>query len=903
MAGGAQVAGGWLAVAASPAIGSAGGRALRLRHVAALALPWLLAAGSGAVLAVAVSAAAFLRAELLAASTCPPAEWLAAAGAGAVLAGVAAAFACRPLWLLRTGALLATGSLVAMLSQGLLPAAVTLVLALVLLAVAIGVAAGGLLWMSGLPPQVAPRWPDRSATPVDDEALANAVAAFPRRRWLRRCGGALVLAAAAAALVATQLRWPSELWLQSLAHAVGSATELAALSSIAPASGMALPELPWLALWLPIVGVCWLGLLWHVRSAARAQGMPGRSAPGSAGRARVGCAVFAGALPGMVALVCLAITGGAPCRLEPPHSSLRFQVLASAGQHHVVYDRATQELQLQRGTELVLGEGPDRPHAELLATLVRSLVSPGDRVALLGLGSGRLPVRLQRATGDLLLDLIDARSEARSLLGMLQAEGPVLTGWREELPASRLRGFAGFLPALQSMLPASRQVVVLGEPLHQGSRWQVAFDVQQALRRIVGMGVVLQPLALDRAPPELVASLLVAAAAAHPWNAMFAVGHTAVLVSAVAEPCWPTAAAVAQWPADARWQAHAAHLDPSQDLPLACLGVVLSAPVGPVTLAAPSSIVAVNRNLLRRWLAPLPAVAAGPHSLLEYWRCREADLQAAERALGLAGTSGEDTALVGEAATVPAAALALAARFLPIGAPRAGLQAALGLADAQGVRLRNRELATRCAHALDPTFGAQRLPPSLRELPVPADPTGPLEDLARLPFGERMVAWCSGEQPRAVALRSRFPTAAARALVEALAQGPLPPAGMQALRELADPVVLAAAVAAVAARGEPLQALAFWRGDLPLPASLAAAYHADPAYREPLLLAVTGRRDAGSRELLAEGLVASEPRLRRVAAGVLRDTVGNTVDYDPDWPASQRLAAAERLRTLHNRTP
>jgi hypothetical protein len=845
------------------------------------ALPWLVAAGLGVAVAAAASAAALLRASMLAASSCPPEEWWGAVGVAVALAAAGAALAARPAWRLRVGTCLSLGCLTAILLHGVLPAAVGLALAVALVAVAVGLAAAAVCGMlaPGLP--AARRLP-RGAVASEDAAMAAAVAAFPRRQGWRRCVGALLLAGFAAAGVALYLRWPVGPLLPVVGSAASQPAELAHQQLV-------LPELPWLLLWLPPLGICWALLLGAGRWAARP--------PGSAWR----LACFAGALPALLCAVQFSILGGAAARLDPPRLDARWQVVAAAGLHHVVYDRASQELQLRRGDELLFGEGPDRPHAELLATLVHALAPHGGRVAVLGLGSGRLPSRLQRASDHLLLDLLDARSEAHSLLGLLQADGPVPTGWRAELPASRLRTFAGFLPALESLAPASRQAVVVGEPLHAGSGWQVVVEVQQALRRSVGSGLVLQPLALDRSPPALLAALLAAAAVAHPWNGLFAVGHTAVLVSAAAEPRWPTPAVVAQWPTEVRWLAHAAHLDPAQDLPLACLGVVLAAPVGPA--GASSSILWANRSLLRRWLAPLPGQVAGPHSLLEYWRAREADLQAAERTLGLAGTAGEDPAGAGEAATVPAAAQALAARFLPIGAPRAGLQAALGLTDAQGVRLRNRELATRCAHALDPTFGTQRLPPVLRDLPVPADPTGPLEDFSRLPFGERMVAWCSGEQPRAVALRARFPTAAARALVDALARGPLPPAAQQALRELADPVVLAAAAAAVAARGEPLQALAFWRGDLPLPDCLASAYHADPACREPLLLAVTGRRDAGSRELLAHGMAASEARLRRVAAGVLRDTVGGAIDYDPDWPASQRLAAAERLRTLHNRTP
>ncbi|MBL8749249.1 MAG: HEAT repeat domain-containing protein, partial [Planctomycetes bacterium] len=296
---------------------------------------------------------------------------------------------------------------------------------------------------------------------------------------------------------------------------------------------------------------------------------------------------------------------------------------------------------------------------------------------------------------------------------------------------------------------------------------------------------------------------------------------------------------------------------------------------------------------LRAWLEPLPAPepeAAG--SVLMRWLGRRAELRAAASAIAAMENSPADRAR----------AQALAAKFLHVGAPSAILQAALGLPDADGVTLVAPEQAALRAHAIDPTFFVA--PPAVFTGGTrPVADRGDLEDFAHLPAGERLATLCCGDTPLAVALRARFPSRCARVLLAAFARGPMPPAGVAALRELADPFVLAEAFRIAAARDARAEALAVWRGDLPLPAALPALCEADPALRPQVAAALGGRRDPGSLALLADFLESPSVEVRRAAASSLRATCGEAVPYDPDAPGSATKEAAERLRSLHNRKP
>jgi hypothetical protein len=230
------------------------------------------------------------------------------------------------------------------------------------------------------------------------------------------------------------------------------------------------------------------------------------------------------------------------------------------------------------------------------------------------------------------------------------------------------------------------------------------------------------------------------------------------------------------------------------------------------------------------------------------------------------------------------------------------LQAALGLPTPDGVTLRAPVLASRCAVAIDPTFFANT-PAVCASLPVPRSLVSALEDFADLPPAPRLAALASGDEPLAVALRARFPSRCARALVAELAAAPLAPAPSQALRELADAFVLREAEAVLAPHDRVRELFAYWRGDLPIPAALAALARGGPDDRRMLAKALRSRREPSCRSALADLLEAPELEVRQLAAEGLRSQLADRIPYDPDGPQSARHEAAERLRSLHNRAP
>jgi hypothetical protein len=577
---------------------------------------------------------------------------------------------------------------------------------------------------------------------------------------------------------------------------------------------------------------------------------------------------------------------------------VRVRLLATHGSAAAVYARDTQELQLWSEGVLVDGEGPDRPQSELTATLLGAFLRPGDRVLLLGLGSGRLPPRLSRFHS-WVVDAVDFRADARPLLERLAGAGPVQRPESHlDLGVPIVRG--GAAAALARLAAGSRQAVVVTEPLHAGSSWQSSASMQAELRRVAGRGLVLQPFAMDRTPPARLRRLFAAASAANAWNAVFVVGECAVLVSAATPPAWPSAAAFAAWPSAARWQAQTAHLGDALDLQRACCGTIVPECAAQSTeddLPEPGEVpedrVAVLA-VLRDSLSPAPFVPdADDGSVLLGWLGVQARLRDFGKLVRSAPEGTESATRVQQTA----------ANFLPIGAPTALLQAALGLADGTGVSLRNAETSSRCAQALDPTFFALPRPPLFDELPLPVDLTGALEDLASLPPAPRLVEWCVGDQPLAVALRARFASQCAQALAAELAKGPLALEAMRALREVADPFVLAEAGRMLVARGAVRELLALWRGDLPLPQDLLAMLAGSLDDRQTLVAALAGRKDARSLGVLADSLMDPELEIRRTAAVSLSVTVGDRITYDPDWPQSRLLTAAEQVRALHNRLP
>jgi hypothetical protein len=401
---------------------------------------------------------------------------------------------------------------------------------------------------------------------------------------------------------------------------------------------------------------------------------------------------------------------------------------------------------------------------------------------------------------------------------------------------------------------------------------------------------VLQFANLDRIAPARLQQWFASAVAAHRWNGLFVVGDAAVLVSAERHPALTRP--FAQWSAAARWLAHSAHLGDAADVERALLGT-LRRPDQPVASTAAGNGRAAVLPVLHAWLAPTGCeAAAGERSVLMSWSAQQAELRRQ-----VAAIRGLDDSAAGRAQ-----AQAIALRFLPRGAGHAVLQAALGLPGLDGEPVLSPAIASRRAFALDPTF-FEALPAVCGGLPTVQQTRGDLEDLAQLPLPTRLAALCCEDSPFAVALRARFPSPCARALVAQLAIGPLLPAAAGALRELADPFVLREAARAVEGRSGERELLGLWRHDLPAPDLLLALLQRTPADRLALAAAMRGRRGADCRLLLAGLLEAEELAVRSIAGELLRDTMDAAVPYDPQWSQSARHEAAERLRSLHNRAP
>ncbi len=630
--------------------------------------------------------------------------------------------------------------------------------------------------------------------------------------------------------------------------------------------------------------VCPVATLLALPLAARVErGLGPRPAVSARWRHAAGTLARGAAVAVAAALLVLALAAVAAPSLSLPGGEAR--VLATRGELAAVYVRASQELRLYDGAALVDAGGPDRTEGPLAQALLHALARTGDRVLVLGVGGGRTAAELQRQPR-FVVDCVDWRPDARDLRAVLAAHGPVPVprGAAVELTAR----CAGLDRALAALGDGVRQAILLAEPLGARSRPQIG--AQHELRRVAGAGLLLQLVALDRTPPRELHELFAAAAAAHEWNGLFVAGDGAVLASAPAPPEWSAATPFAAWSDDARWTAHAAHVGGLGDLGEALLGTLVAAEPPPPEGQAAGRAAALG--VLRAWLRKAPAPAAPGEGVLARWTALRAEVRAASARVRELADSDAARAL----------AQADAARFLPVGAPSAELQAALGLPAADGTTLLAPGLASRRAHALDPTFFRQ-VPPVCAALPRPAHDAGALEDLCALPPGPRLAASCTGDDPLAVALRVRFPSRCARALVERLAAEPLGPPAMSALRELADPFVLATAAHVLAVRGSLRELLGLWRHDLVMPPPVAGLLAGDVEDRRALAAALRGRREPSCHPVLAALLEGDDIATLRLAGEALWHSVGERVPFDAGWPLSRRREAAERLRTLHNRAP
>jgi hypothetical protein len=572
----------------------------------------------------------------------------------------------------------------------------------------------------------------------------------------------------------------------------------------------------------------------------------------------------------------------------------------------------TQRLQLVVDGRCVDAVGPDRRHPELCATLAAALRPDADAVLVLGVGTGTtaraaataLP-RARHRTG------VD-RTANDALRACFLGEGPLPS--RGEPPVLDARP-GGLRRLLRTGPPASADVVLFAEPLHPGLAFTATHDFQRELRAVAGTGLTIQPFYLDDAPPALLTDLLAAAAAVHPWVFVYLAGGCAALVTSGLEPDAPAPLAGA-----ASWLGHAAGLGGAADVALACLGRV--PPQTPargedellLLLRAVRGTAAENLAVLGASIVTddlgrvrLAATAAAPGAFAELRRhlgahpdsvllrrldldARLADAEAAVRRLPDASDQSQ------------AAAAAFAAGFVHVGCPSALLHAALALPNRQGDRLAEPEAAAAIAVAIDPGVFAA-VPPVLAGLPRPAPGTSPLEGFAVLPEPARLAALGAGDGALAVALRARFPSRCAHALVEVRKSRRWTPAEVEALRQLADPFVLAAAGEVLRRQAAARELLSLWRGDLAMPVALADLARGTPVERVALAQALACRADARSLAALADALVDLDVAVRTAAGAALLRTAGDRVPYDPEWPRSRLLAAAERVRTLHNRLP
>lgn len=718
-------------------------------------------------------------------------------------------------------------------------------------------------------------------------ALAGAalVRWAPRRR--RRAAAAIGLAAAVAAVgglfAGAELPAAAVLAQAAWAAAFGAAFAATASADLR-AAAVAVPALPGavgvaLAPWSAAGGE--LAAAWALVVAvalARAPRLPA-AVPAGAPRRR---AFAAGALWALAAGLGAAVahgTAGAPATVVAAPCE---RLLAAADGEAVVYGRRRHERQWRGGGGVRVAVGPERPALALAATLARAVTRPGDRVLALGATAPLLGALA--AGGDRVVDAVDERPHAAALHAALAGDGPVPM---RQPPALGAR--PGALAVELRALPiGARQAIVVGAlPTPRADH----ADLQRDLARTAA--VALQPLALDLVDAATLQRLLAAAGEAFPWLGLVAVGDDAVLVGAVVPAPWRAGGDCAAWPADARWLAHAAHIGAASDLDAACRGFIDGAAAA---AWRPAPGVAAVADLLRaavREIAPAadaPAPADG--AVFAAWRAQEAALAAAVARLRALPADADGRA----------AAAALAAQFLPIGVPRAELTAALGLAGADGVSLAAPTQAAAWATALDPCW-RHEAPPVLAVLPPTPQPVGVLEDLAELPPLARLAELAAGDGLPARALRASFPSACARALVAALADGPLPAPAAQALRELADPFVLREAAATLAQPGRQRELLGLWRGGLPMPADLGALAHGSADDRRALAVALLGRREPSCAAALADLLLADEADVRGIAASALEHQFPGRVAYDPSAPLSVRRAAAQQVRSLHNRAP
>ena len=743
--------------------------------------------------------------------------------------------------------------------------------------------------------------------------LALLVAVIVPARWV---GAPLVLAACAlvaAAAGAVAMGYPALAPLLA-ALALGGAG-----AAVLPSPGACLSK------WIVAAGIG-LGVrcgLAQVADAAAALTAVGAIAA-FALRSATGFAV-------VVAIVLALASGLQATWQRPVFAAEHERVLAVGGECDVRFRERDQALLLLRRGQLVDLAGPDRRHADVLAGLARAALADGARLVIVGSGTRRVLHALELAPG-IRTRMIDSMVLGRDVESALLQDGPVPAAQRSSSP--RAPEWIGGRRSYLWAQPASTAAMVLAaEPLLGAAPTRASIEEHQAMRHACGDGLVAQTFLLDATPPWQLAAALAAAQVVHAQAQVFLVGTVGVILGAGSDlDLDGLAAGFDGLPLALRWRMHAAGVGSSVDWRLASLGPL---PQGAVALhdeellastsaeaASLAANIAANLAVLRRaygtalasgsvasarldLLAHDPAVRGAamrrlepevllqPDSVLlraELWRSRLTKVEA-----DLAACDPTDAKAV-------AALASLVVRFAHIGCPSPALQAALALPDARGERVREPHRAAELALALDPGY-AQNAPPLLAPIVAEAAPFSPLLDLHRLPRGAALAARCEGDDALAVALRCRFPSACAEALIAAWAEGPLPAGCLAVLRELADPFVLSMAAEALAGRGARAEVLRAWPVDLPVPGGVAELAQGSAPERSQLMEALAYHQDPRAIDLLAAGLRDAERPVRAAAGAALARVAQGKIAFDPDWSQSTRQDAAAKLRALHNRAP
>ena len=606
-------------------------------------------------------------------------------------------------------------------------------------------------------------------------------------------------------------------------------------------------------------------------------------------------------------------------------------LLARAGPADALYRARTQDVVVAFGSRDLDRRGPDRPHAALLAALARAFAdTDAGPVVLLGSGTGRV-AELFADLGPEHVLAVEPCAAVAALQQWLAVDGPV--------PPRRLvaRGDGCAMGSREfawSVAAGSCAALVCAEPLSAAAPARAACEEHAALRNAARDGAVLQAFQFDATPPDLLATALAAAAAVHPWCGVFVSGNAGAIVGLAQAPDWSRAAArLDRLPDAVRWALHEAGIGSIGDCADALLGVLpppanvrgddavlatADALDGGDDAAAAAACAEVLRTALGAAAAPGTTAAtrlalrsapaaqrdAALVALLALARARpDGVLLAREGAAALRADAERRIAAADPQLPEQVAdAAALAARFAHVGCPSAVLQAALALAPRRGESVRTQASAGRAALALDPGFAAVA-PPVLAPIVAGLPARSPLADFAQLPAGDQLAELATGDSTLAIALRARVPSRVAAALVARWQQRPLPLPALAVLRELADPFVLDRAARVLAARAAPAELLQIWRKDLPATAAVRALADGPAAQRQALQVAIAGRTDPDSLDLVRQGLVDGDLAVRTAAGAALFRSIGDRIVYDPEWPAERRTAAAAELAALYPRTP